>query len=219
MFWKKNEREGGCNSVKAKQEFIHKQEELAVWIEAGGKLVMKRVWELSPAWNKFCCGGNQHFLMEIGAGTSPQLSQHLWGHSQGTEVSSECDLFFGFFFISTPKNVDQEENTCRNNWRSGKQDLRRKVSRAQGHLAWKQIRQRESMIKSQVSCVMGSAQDQQRGGKAARWNPSTILPKIWLVLRFLMQLQTRQGSASCPRADRSTAPIAGSVYLWLWCKS
>lgn len=35
--------------MKAKQEFIHKQEELAVWIEAGGKLVMKRVWELSPA--------------------------------------------------------------------------------------------------------------------------------------------------------------------------
>lgn len=49
MFRKKNEREEGCNSVKAKQEFIHKQEELALWIEAGGKLVMKRIWELSPA--------------------------------------------------------------------------------------------------------------------------------------------------------------------------
>lgn len=36
----KNEREGGCNSVKAKQEFIYK----AVWVEAGGKLVMERVW-------------------------------------------------------------------------------------------------------------------------------------------------------------------------------
>lgn len=47
--------------MKAKQEFIHKQEELAVWIEAGGKVVMKRVWELSPSRNKFCCGGKPAF--------------------------------------------------------------------------------------------------------------------------------------------------------------
>lgn len=60
--------------MKAKQEFIHKQEELAVWIEEGGKLVMKRVWELSPARNKFYYGGNQCPPMEMGAGMSPLLS-------------------------------------------------------------------------------------------------------------------------------------------------
>lgn len=31
--------------------------------------------------------------------------------------------------------------------------------------------------------------------------------------RFLMQLLTRQGSASCVRVDGFTAQIAGSVYL------
>lgn len=46
MFWKKMKGREDAIQWKWKQEFIHRQEESAVQMEAGGKLVMKKVWEL-----------------------------------------------------------------------------------------------------------------------------------------------------------------------------
>jgi len=49
--------------------------------------------------------------------------------------------------------VGQEEKSCRNNWRSGKQDLRGKVKRTQVFLAQEQVGYRENMSQSLNTCM------------------------------------------------------------------
>lgn len=116
--------------MKAKEEFIHKQEESAVQTKAGSKRYEKGLETVDPQHNiNSDEGGNRHSPLEIGTGMTAMLFSAL--------LRSQLRMWL-VLGVSIHKNAGQEEKSCRNKWRSGKRDLRGEVKRTQGCLAREQ---------------------------------------------------------------------------------